>query len=291
MTTVPHSPRPAVHLLGGAGKTGRRVAARLAGRGHPVRLASRSSELRFDWAHPRTYGAALAGAGAAYLAYYPDISFPGAAAEIRRVAEAAAEQRVRRLVLLSGRGEPDAEPAENALRTVADAYGIDWTIVRCAWFMQNLSEHFLLQPVLDGVIALPAGTVTEPFVDLDDVADVVAAALTRPGHEGRVYDLTGPELLSFAEIARQLSDAIGRPVMYVALAPEEYGHAARAAGVPEEEIAPLVELFARVLDGHNATLSPDLAEVLGRPGGTFVDYCGRTAATGVWDAAVAAGVG
>ncbi len=140
--------------------------------------------------------------------------------------------------------------------------------------------RILLDPVLDGTIALPAGAVREPFVDLEDVAEVVVSALTRAGHHGRTYDLTGPELLDFAEVTRTLTTAVGREIRYVDVTPDAYADAARAAGVPEEEIAPLTELFGRVLDGHNAVLTPDLETLLGRPGGTFAAYARRAAATG-----------
>lgn len=286
MTTncTPSRPLP-VRLLGGSGKSGRRIAARLAAAGHQAQALSRSGEPRFDWSDPETYARALAGADAAYLAYYPDISFAGAAEEVRAVVEVAAQQGVRRVVLLSGRGEPDAEPAEDALRSVANRAGMAWTVVRCAWFMQNFSEHFLLEPVLDGTIALPAGAVREPFVDLEDVAAVVVSALTETGHHGGTYDLTGPELLDFATVARTLTAVVGREIQFLDVTPAGYADAARAAGVPEEEIEPLTELFNRVLDGHNAVLTPDLETLLGRPGGTFAAYARRTADTGVWHSA------
>lgn len=278
-------PPLSVRLLGGSGKTGRRVADRLAAAGHQPQAVSGSSEPRFDWSDPETHARALAGADAAYLAYYPDISFPGAAEEVRAVVEVAARQDVRRVVLLSGRGEPDAEPAEDALRSVANRAGMSWTVVRCAWFMQNFSEHLLLEPVRDGTIALPAGAVREPFVDLEDVAEVVVSALTEAGHHGRTYDLTGPELLDFATVARTLTAVVGREIQYLDVTPAAYADAARAAGVPEGEIAPLTELFRRVLDGHNAVLTSDLETLLGRPGGTFAGYARRTADSGVWRSA------
>lgn len=274
-------PPGTIAIIGGAGKTGSRVGAQLGDRGHRVAVRSRSTDPRFDWADPDTYRTALAGVDAAYISYYPDISFPAAAGQLAVFGEVAAASGVRRLVLLSGRGEPEAVPAEDAIRNA----GAEWTVLRCAWFMQNFSEHFLTQPVLDGTIALPASDTTEPFVDLDDVAEVAVAALTEPGHGGQTYDLSGPELLSFHDIARELSAGLGRDIGYLPITAAEYGAAALAAGVPEEEIAPLTDLFVRVLDGHNSTLSPDLARVLGRSPGRFADYVARTVRTGVWTGA------
>jgi uncharacterized protein YbjT (DUF2867 family) len=148
--------------------------------------------------------------------------------------------------------------------------------------MQNFSEHFLLDPVLDGLIALPAGEVAEPFLDLDDLADVAAAALTQSGHDGRVYDLTGPRLLTFADTAAEISAATGREVRYLPITSEEYAAAAAEAGIPAEEIEPLTDLFVRVLDGHNAHLSGDVERILGRPARDFTDYAKTTAAAGAW---------
>jgi uncharacterized protein YbjT (DUF2867 family) len=265
-------------VAGGTGKTGRRVAARLHAAGRPVRIASRSGHPPFSWDDEASWTAVLADTGAAYVSYYPDISFPGAAQRVGAFARAAVAHGVRRLVLLSGRGEPDAEPAENALREA----GADWTVLRCSWFAQNFSEHFLLGPVLDGVIALPAADVAEPFLDAGDVAEVAVAALTEDGHAGQIYELTGPRLLTFADAAAELTAATGREIRYQPVTAEQYATAAAQAGVPAEEIEPLTELFSRVLDGHNAHLSDGVQQVLGRPARDFADYARETAATGVW---------
>jgi uncharacterized protein YbjT (DUF2867 family) len=188
---------------------------------------------------------------------------------------------VQRLVLLSGRGEPEAQRSEQ----VVQRSGAVWTVVRSSFFAQNFSEYFLLEPVLDGVIALPAGDVAEPFIDVDDVADVVVAALTEEGHTGQVYEVTGPRLLTFADVASELSAATGRTISYVDVTPEEYLAGAVAAGIPAEEAAPFVELFAVVLDGHNAHLTDGVQRALGRPPRDFAEYAKAAAATGVWDAA------
>ena len=262
-------------VLGGTGKTGRRIATQLP---HDVRIGSRSGQPPFDWADDTTWAPALAGVDAVYVSYYPDVSFPDAAPRVTAFGRAAADAGVTRLVLLSGRGEPEAEPAEQGVR---DA-GVEWTILRCSWFMQNFSEHFLLEPVLEGVIALPADGVAEPFLDIDDLADVAVAALTQSGHAGRVYELTGPRLLTFADVAAELSAAIGREVRYLPVTPEEYAAGAAAAGIPADEIEPLTDLFVRVLDGHNAHLSGDVERVLGHPARDFTNYARAAAAAGAW---------
>lgn len=267
-------------VLGATGKTGARVAARLHALGQAVRPASRRTDPPFEWNDPATWDGVLEGVTAAYVVYYPDLAFPGASGTISAFADAAAGHGVQRLVLLSGRGgEEEAQRSEQAARDAVP----DLTVVRGSWFMQNFSEHFLYGPVLDGVIALPAGAVTEPFVDVEDVADVVVAALTEDGHAGATYDLTGPRLLGFADTAAELSQATGRAITYLPVTAAEYAEGAAAAGVPPEEIAPLADLFEQVLDGRNEFVTGDVEHVLGRPPRDFAAYARATAATGVWD--------
>jgi uncharacterized protein YbjT (DUF2867 family) len=169
----------------------------------------------------------------------------------------------------------------NHEQAVRDA-GVERTILRANWFAQNFSEHFLLEPVLNGVIALPAEDVAEPFIDADDIADVAVAALIGDGHAGAIYELTGPRLLTFADVADVLTGVTGRDVRYLAVTPEEYAATAVEHGVPAEEVGPLTELFTRVLDGHNAVVSHDVERVLGRPARDFAEYARAAAATGVW---------
>jgi uncharacterized protein YbjT (DUF2867 family) len=267
-------------VTGGTGKTGRRVAARLSAEGTPVRIGSRSASPPFEWGDPTTWDDALRGAAAAYVVYYPDLAFPGAADTLGAFAAAATRHGVRRLVLLSGRGEEEAVVSEKAVQAGFPAA----TVLRASWFAQNFSEHFLLRPVLDGVIALPAGDVPEPFVDAEDIADVAVAALVGDEHAGAVYELTGPRALTFGDAAGEIARAAGRPVVYLPVSAAEYREAALAAGVPAEEVEPLTDLFTRVLDGRNTPTTGDVERVLGRPARDFADYAAITALSGVWRA-------
>src|SRR5262245_20806611 len=138
-------------VLGGTGKTGRRVASRLAASGRPVRIGSRSGHPAFDWNDRGTWSPALEGAGAVYVSYYPDLALPGAADTIGAFARLPVATGASRLVLLSGRGEAEAERAERAVRASGGAV----TVLRSAWFAQNFSEDFLRDHVLAGVVALP----------------------------------------------------------------------------------------------------------------------------------------
>ncbi len=267
-------------VIGGTGKTGRRVVHGLTRRHHSVRIGSRTAGLPFDWDDPTTWAPALQGARAAYITFQPDLAVPGAAAAIGELARLAVDSGVRRLVLLSGRGEPEAEKAELAL----SESGADWTVLRASWFNQNFSESYLLDPVLDGRLALPAGTVPEPFVDADDLADVAVAALTENGHEGRTYELTGPRSLTFAEVAAEISAATGRSVDYVPLTPAEFTSGLTGAGVPADVVEMLDYLFTTVLDGRNERPADGVRQALGREPRDFADFARRAAATGVWDA-------
>jgi len=271
-------------VLGGTGKTGRRVAERLAERGLLVRIGSRSAELPFDWDKPDTWATALDGVSASYVSYYPDLAIPGAPEAVRAFAERAARNGVRRLVLLSGRGEEEAQSAEQALREVGDEAGVEWTIVRCAWFMQNFDENFLLEPILAGEVALPSGNVPEPFVDAGDIADVAVAALTEDGHAGEIYELTGPRLLTMEEAVGEISKATRQEIRFVPVTLDEFVGAAYS-DVPPEFLSFLTYLFGEVLDGRNAHLTDGVQRALGREPKDFSDYARDIAATGVWSKA------
>ena len=194
------------------------------------------------------------------------------------MARLAREKSLERLVLLSGRGEPRAQRAEGALR----ASGVSWTIVRASWFNQNFSEGYLIDGVLAGEIALPVGTVPEPFIDADDIADVVTAALTDQRHANKLYEVTGPRTLTFAEAVAEISKAAGRPVRYTQISPQVFAAGMRQAGVPEDVIALLDELFSVVLDGRNSHVMHGVEEALGRPARDFSEYARAAAASGAW---------
>ncbi|SCL14342.1 Uncharacterized conserved protein YbjT, contains NAD(P)-binding and DUF2867 domains [Micromonospora nigra] len=261
-------------VLGATGKTGRRVAERLTARGLPVRAGSRTAPVPFDWEDQSTWGPALDGVGAAYISYFPDLGFPGAADAVGGFAKLAVSKGVQRLVLLSGRGEQQARISEEAVQETGAAV----TVVRASWFNQNFSEDILLEPVLAGEIALPAGGSAEPFVDADDIADVAVAALTEDRHAGEVYELTGPRLLTFDDVAAEISRATGREVRYLPVTAEQYAAVLRENDLPAE----YVELFTVILDGRNAHLTDGVQRALGREPRDFREFARDTAATGVW---------
>ncbi|RWM87073.1 MAG: NmrA family transcriptional regulator [Mesorhizobium sp.] len=270
--------RKPILILCGTGKTGRRLADRLTAQGLPIRIGSRSGTPSFDWENKATWAPALDGVGAVYISYYPDLAMPGAADAVGAFANLAVASGVRRLVLLSGRGETEAQRAEEMLK----ASGADWTILRCAWFSQNFSESFLLEPLLAGEVALPVGTVGEPFVDADDIADAAVTVLTRQGHVGQLYELTGPRLLSFADAVAEIGKAAGRDIRFKRISHAEFTAAVAGYELPAEFAWLLNELFTEVLDGRNEALTDGVERVLGRAPKDFSAYATETAATGIW---------
>lgn len=265
-------------VLGGTGKTGRRIVAGLEARGVPVRVGSRAATPPFDWNDEAGWDACLEGVDAAYISYTPDLAMPGATDSIQAFVDRAAQHGVRRLVLLSGRGEEEAQACER----IVQESGLEWTIVRASWFFQNFSEGAFVEMVQAGRITLPAGDTPEPFVDVDDIAEVAVAALTEPGHAGEVYEVTGPRLMTFAEVAAELTEATGRPIEYVQVPHDAFVGGAREAGAPKEVVWMLDYLFSTVLDGRNAHLTDGVQRALGRAPNDFAAYARTAAATGAW---------
>lgn len=268
-------------VLAGTGKIGRRIVARLAERGIPTRVGSRSGTPSFDWDDREGWDAALDGVATAYVSYVPDLAVPGATDAIRVFVEKAKRHCVRRLVLLSGRGEEEAQACER----IVQASGLEWTVIRASWFDQNFSEGEFLGMVRSGAITLPAGDIPEPFVDVNDIADVAVAALTEDRHTGEIYEVSGPRLLTFADVAEELSHATGREIRYIDIPHEAFTDGLRQSGAPEEMVWLLGYLFSTVLDGRNASVSDGVQRALGREPADFADFARRIAATDAWKAA------
>ena len=265
-------------VLGGTGKTGRRVVERLTAKGHYVRVGSRSAMPAFDWDNDKTWDASLKDVKAAYITYTPDLAMPGATDALQAFVNKAKKAGVERLVLLSGRGEAEAQACE----VIVQQTGLEWTVVRASWFNQNFSEGAFIDMVLQGAITLPAGDTVEPFVDVDDIADVAVAALTQDNHNGEIYEVTGPRLMSMADVAADLSRATGREIAYIDVPHEAFIEELKNSGAPKDVVWMLDYLFSTVLDGRNSYLTDGVERALGRQPKDFADYARETAATGVW---------
>ncbi len=266
-------------VIGATGKTGRRVSERLQGMGLSVRAVSRSTEIVFDWNNQSTWAAALEGITNAYVTYQPDLALPGAVDVIRAFLSTAKKAGVNHVVLLSGRGEEEAEAAEQVLQTS----GLDWTVLRASWFMQNFSENYMRDELLSGSLTLPVGHTKEPFIDADDIADVAVAALTETGHRNRLYELTGSELFSFSDAVNEIAQATGRELSFHPVSFADYEVVLREQMLPEDVITLLRYLFTELFDGRNASVAHGVEEALGRTPRRFADFARKAAGEGTWE--------
>lgn len=268
-----------VLIIGKNGKTGARVQRRLDALGISSRAVSRSSFPQFDWEDSNTWRAALEGTRTAYVTFQPDLAIPTAEQTIKNFLQLATDLGLEHIVLLSGRGEDGAQRAERALQQS----GISWNVVRTSWFDQNFSEGFMIEGILNGEFALPAGDVVEPFIDVDDIADVVVATLTKPHLRNRLFEITGPRAMSFAQCIKEISCAIGYAVNYQAISVDDFVTSLRDHGEPEGMQWLMRELFSVVLDGRNSNVTSDIEEVLGRPATDFSEYIEKVITSGVWN--------
>ena len=267
-------------VVGANGKTGSRVVARLKEKGIAIRRGSRNADIPFDWEAPETWAPALTGVSKAYVTYFPDLAFPGAVEKLEAFTKVATETGLDHIVLLSGRGEHFAGMGEEVVRNS----GLPFTIVRSAWFAQNFSEGYLRDPILGGVLPMPGGDIAEPIIDIDDIADVVVAALTEDGHIGERYEVTGPRLMTFAEMAEVLSTTLGRHIQHVPISFEDFHANVAASG--DDFVADVFTKIAReTLDGRNAYVAQGVEQALGRTPRDFAEFAKAVAARGVWDSA------
>ncbi|CAI0789192.1 NmrA family NAD(P)-binding protein [Serratia grimesii] len=265
-------------VLGATGKTGSRVATRLQQLGIPVRAAHRSATLPFDWQNSTTWQPALQGVKKLYLSFQPDLAVPGAIDTVERFCRQAVNSGVQKIVLLSGRGEDEARQAEDVVKNS----GVDWTVLRASWFMQNFSESFILDDLLNGQVYLPPGEIPEPFIDAEDIADAAVAALTQPGHSNTLYELSGPRLMTFAQAIGEIALASGREIHYQQVPVADYVGYLREAQLPAEMVTLLEYLFSTVLDGRNASVTEGIQQSLGRAPRDFSAYIADTLNSGVW---------
>lgn len=265
-------------IIGATGKTGKRIVKKLQQLNQPVRIGSRMGTPPFDWEDNKTWQAALEGTKSAYISYYPDLAVPKAAEDIRELTMLAEKVGLKRLVLLSGRGEEGAQQAEEMLKNST----IDWTIIRSSWFAQNFSEGFLLDQIKAGEVALPVGRIPEPFIDVEDIADVAVKALTEPGHARKLYEVTGTNSISFREATESIANTIDKQIVYTELSIEDFRSRLQQAQTPHVYIEFLTELFTQVFDGRNVNPQSGIQDALGRSPRTFDDYVKRTAQSGIW---------
>ena len=266
-------------ILGSSGKTGRRVVERFSSKGLGFREGSRHSEIPFDWYDASTWQKALQGINAVYVVFSPDLAVPGAPEIIKHFVQVAKSCGVEHLVLLSGRGEEEAQSCEKIVMNST----LGWTIVRSSWFAQNFSESFFLDDILRGQVFLPVGEIREPFVDIEDIADVVFAALTDEKHKSQIYEVTGPALLGFREVVSKIAAATNRKIEFHQVSMDDYVKYMAEADIPQDYVELIRYLLTEVLDGRNESLTDDVRRALGREPRSFNDYAKITAETGIWN--------
>jgi len=267
-------------VIGATGKTGSRVARKLEAKGVAVRRGARKSETPFDWEDPSTWAPVLNGVSKAYVTYFPDLAFPGAVDKLEAFTKVAAETELKHIVLLSGRGEHFAAMGEEIVRNS----GLRFTIVRAAWFAQNFSEGYLRDPILGGVLPMPGDEIKEPIIDIDDIADVVVAALTEDGHIGERYEVTGPRLMTFAEMAEVLSSTLARNIQHIPITFEDF-HANVAASGGDFVAEVFTQIARETLDGRNAHTADGVERALGRKPRDFAEFAQTAMAAGAWSTA------
>ncbi|XLS29017.1 NmrA family NAD(P)-binding protein [Flavobacteriaceae bacterium M23B6Z8] len=266
-------------VIGGTGKTGRRVVKKLNQIGYNVRAVGRNSTPGFDWENPQTYDAVLKDIDRAYIVYYPDLAVPGSREAISLLTKKALKAGVDKLVLLSGKGEREAEACED----IVAHSGLNYTLVRASWFNQNFSEGAFLDFVQNGAVALPMAEAKIPFVDADDIAEVVTKVLVDDSYNGKTITVTGPEKRTFKELVAIMSKASGRKIQYIPISIDTFKDEMRNAGLSDSYVWLFGYLFEEVLGNpDNQEISKDIEQVLGRKAIDFETYAKRTAQTGVW---------
>lgn len=265
-------------IIGRNSKTGSRVNQRLKEIGLPTRAVSRTTTPVFDWENKATWLSAMAGTSKAYVSFQPDLAIPTAEQTIKDFIQLAIELGLKHIVLLSGRGEDGAQRAEQVLKES----GITWNVIRSSWFAQNFSEAFMTEGILTGELFLPADGVKEPFIDIDDIADVAVAALTQKDLHNHLFEVTGPRSITFQQCVDEISSAIGYPVKYTTIPVNAFIGPLKEQGHPEGIQWLMRELFTVVLDGRNSQVMDGIEQALGRPATDFSHYIRKVLATRIW---------
>jgi uncharacterized protein YbjT (DUF2867 family) len=159
-------------------------------------------------------------------------------------------------------------PVEQAI----EASGVAWTFLRPNGFMQNVVTYMGATIKAEGAIYSAVGEAKISHVDVRDIAAVAVHALTAPGHQGKAYTLSGPEALTYTEMATALSKVLGRPVRHISLSPADYKSGLLAAGIPEGMADWLLDLERYYREGHASRITNDITQVTGRDPRRFAQY-------------------
>lgn len=258
-------------ITGGTGKTGAAIAAHARRRGFDVRIASRNAPVgelpwaRFDWEEPSSYAAALAGVSRVYLVAPAGV--PDPAPSMNAFVARALDQGVRRFVLLGSSAVPSDAPGLGAVERCLRDVAPEWAVLRPSWFMQNFTgAHPHAQSArAEGAIYTATGDGRVAFIDADDIAAVGAHVLLDAEAPNEPLVLTGPEALSYDDVARLMGEALGRPVRHVRIDEHEAQRRLVASGMPAEYAELLVRLDVAIRGGAEDRVTDTVLRITGRP--------------------------
>jgi uncharacterized protein YbjT (DUF2867 family) len=269
---------PTALILGGTGRTGSLLANKLTQHGVTPRTAARrGANVRFDWDDPTTHRHALTGADRLYLVT-PTLRVRYAE-QVATFLDLAETTGVRHVTFLSTNNANQAPQGVDIAAVESDLAArntITSTVLRPAWVMQNFADEHL--PVINGAITAPSNGGRESFVDADDIAAVAAETLLNPkAHADAHYTLTGPQALTFGEVADIISETSGRHISYHDIDQETWISGALAAGIPADYALMLRWLTGAIITGNGATPTDDIEKVTGRPPTSFREFAARNA--------------
>jgi uncharacterized protein YbjT (DUF2867 family) len=271
-------------VTGASGNVGSAVLQELLRAGAPVRGMYRSKEepakapagaspVLADFANRASLDRALDGVDSVFLVCSP---IPQLVELESNVVDACRKRGVKHLVQNSALGAGVYDKSfprwHYAVEERVRASGIPATILRPESFMQNIVTYFAGTIESDGAFYAAGGSAPIGFVDMRDVAAVAAKVLTSDGHAGKTYTVTGPEALTYAQVAAKLSALLGREVKYVALTQEQLRQSMQGVGMPPWQVEALADLQAYYTDGPGAKVTGDVREVLGRGPNRFDEY-------------------
>jgi ergot alkaloid biosynthesis protein len=261
-------------LTGGTGKTGSRIAANLAARNVRTRIASRhpqTGQTFFDWFDPSTFASALENIESVYLLA------PLGVADCLKIMQPFIDQAlnagVQRLVFLSSSLVPEGAPVFGQVHHYLHQHAPSWVVLRPSWFMQNFSEQQHRETIRQlGLIFSATGSGKVPFIDASDIAAVAAEALTNQAFPSGDTVLTGPDLLTYPDVAAVLTDIVGYPVHHQPLTEEELVRNFEKGGIPKEFAGLLASLDRAIANGAEARLTTEVQRITGRPPISFQTF-------------------
>ncbi len=269
-------------VLGATGNIGKPLVKALLAKGETVKAASRSGKpvegaagVVFDITDPATFAAAFDGVDRAFVML--PTGYVNARELLLPVVAAAAERGVK-VVFLSVFGvDADDSIPYRQVEIALEKSGTPFVVLRPNWFADNFQTFW--KPGIDhGQIAVPAAEGKTSFIDVRDIAESAAAALTSSAFDGKAFNLTGPEALGYAEAAAILSGVVGKSVTYAAISDEAFIGILTGAGVPQDYAAFLASIFYPVRAGWTALVTGDVETLTGKPPRSLAVYAADNAA-------------